>query len=630
MLDREKLLKRIEVRQKKLEYASKNLKEHFVGIDTIIDKIFQNIKVWYLLPEILTRPMIICLWGLTGVGKTDLVRRLVKLLDYSDRFSEIELSGDRSISWYSSISSLLNQNPNIISGRSNIILLDEIQRFRTIDEFGKEIKTNFADVWSLLSDGKLPHRSDLEDLWYHMYDAKRSDTKVKEDSKSKEPKKEEKWSIGFWGAKRIKKELRLEDSLETILSWDQNKIFNLIKDNIDSNKIYEYDDYSKSLIFISGNLDEAYQFADETGEVDVDADVFYSKSLRLNVLDIKKALKKRFKPEQIARFGNIHVLYPSLSKKSYEGIIRRKIKESCKDIEVNFGIKVEVDESILSLIYKNGVFPVQGTRPVFSTIQEVFDANLPYFLFKAFVDNKNLITMSYKDKKIFADISGVMEYVEYVGTLDEIKAKNFVEVDKRALVSVHESGHAIVYAVLRGKAPTQIISSTIDNGKGFMTGHSYCKSKKILTDELTILLAGRKAEEIIFGSENITSGASADLSVATSLIAMGIRTYGLHNGLSVVTTPHRDVSDAYNTNIHKADNLIEKILQDSMKRASKILSKHYKLFKEVADELFKSTEISSEKFQKICRSHNVEVAIVPNDYIIYPPYSNILNKYNSK
>ena len=49
-------------------------------------------------------------------------------------------------------------------------------------------------------------------------------------------------------------------------------------------------------------------------------------SFFLNLLSIKKALWKRFKPEQIARFGNIHVIYPSLSKLSYYGIIKKKIK----------------------------------------------------------------------------------------------------------------------------------------------------------------------------------------------------------------------------------------------------------------------------------------------------------------
>jgi len=82
---------RISVRKKVLDKASINLKKHFVGIDHIIDGVMKNIEAWYVLPEILTRPVILNLWGLTGVGKTDLVRRLVKELSFQDRFLELQL-----------------------------------------------------------------------------------------------------------------------------------------------------------------------------------------------------------------------------------------------------------------------------------------------------------------------------------------------------------------------------------------------------------------------------------------------------------------------------------------------------------------------------------------------------------
>ncbi len=75
-------IKEITERRKVLVKASKNLKKHFVGIDSIIDEVISNIEVWYLMPELLTRPVVVNLWGMTGVGKTDLIRRLVRELNY--------------------------------------------------------------------------------------------------------------------------------------------------------------------------------------------------------------------------------------------------------------------------------------------------------------------------------------------------------------------------------------------------------------------------------------------------------------------------------------------------------------------------------------------------------------------
>ena len=84
-----------------------------------------------------------------------------------------------------------------------------------------------------------------------------------------------------------------------------------------------------------------------------------------------KALGARFKPEQIARFGNMQVIYPSLNKTTYETIIKRKIVSIQENIKDQFGITLDIDQSIGDLIYNNGVFPTQGTRPVFSTISEI-------------------------------------------------------------------------------------------------------------------------------------------------------------------------------------------------------------------------------------------------------------------
>src|SRR5271166_4596400 len=85
------LINRITIRKEKLEEVRIALKNKFIGIDEVIDKIIDNISLWYLTPEIQFKPLIVSLWGITGVGKTDLVRQLVKLLDFTDKFIEIQM-----------------------------------------------------------------------------------------------------------------------------------------------------------------------------------------------------------------------------------------------------------------------------------------------------------------------------------------------------------------------------------------------------------------------------------------------------------------------------------------------------------------------------------------------------------
>jgi cell division protease FtsH len=75
---------RIQERNKVLEGARRVLKAEFIGLDPIIDGIVDTIRSWFLVPEMQNRPLIINLWGMTGVGKTALVCRLAEKLGFSE------------------------------------------------------------------------------------------------------------------------------------------------------------------------------------------------------------------------------------------------------------------------------------------------------------------------------------------------------------------------------------------------------------------------------------------------------------------------------------------------------------------------------------------------------------------
>ena len=157
-------------RRASLDAIRARLKEDFVGIDEIIDSLLDYIQIWYLMPEILTRPIIVCLWGMTGVGKTDLVRRLSQYLEFQERFVEIELGNTDNTTYFSSVSAILKAN-NLVDGKPAMVLFDEIQRFFTIEPDGTPVpSTKFNDFWELLSDGRLAKREKDDIDWYlHEY-----------------------------------------------------------------------------------------------------------------------------------------------------------------------------------------------------------------------------------------------------------------------------------------------------------------------------------------------------------------------------------------------------------------------------------------------------------------------------
>lgn len=119
------------------------------------------------MPDVLVRPIVVNLWGMTGVGKTDLIRRLVSKLEYQDRFVEVELSHGENY-WYTSVASIFESNC-INDGKPAIVLFDEIQRFYTIDPEGKVVtNTRSQDFWELLSDGRLSKKDNKESIDEYM------------------------------------------------------------------------------------------------------------------------------------------------------------------------------------------------------------------------------------------------------------------------------------------------------------------------------------------------------------------------------------------------------------------------------------------------------------------------------
>lgn len=71
----------VEKKRKELFDMSEKLKKEFVGIDNVIDRTVKIMEPWMIIPDAQNRPTIGCLWGMTGTGKTSMVRKIAEILD---------------------------------------------------------------------------------------------------------------------------------------------------------------------------------------------------------------------------------------------------------------------------------------------------------------------------------------------------------------------------------------------------------------------------------------------------------------------------------------------------------------------------------------------------------------------
>ena len=632
-------LKEINTKKQRLEKIKIELKREFIGIDYIIEELVDYIQIWYLMPEILTRPIIVNLWGMTGVGKTDLIRKLVSKLEYQDRFVEVELSNGES-TWNSSVSSILETN-GINNAKPAVVLFDEIQRFYTIDSEGKPLlNTRFQDFWELLSDGKLAKRDAKESiddyLQRYLYAAmQRQKRKQKlKDAPSMPPdplnpmgvvsSEDEEATVGVWEAQSLKKIFDLKESVNEIAEMREEDVLMMMQQTREKKKVYEPINHAKTLIIISGNLDEAYSMANETGETDIEADIFRAYTEKITIVDIKNALSRKFKPEQVARFGNIHLIYKSLRKVDFEHLIQEELVKICKKNKEHFGVDIEISQNFNQLIYQNGVFPVQGVRPVFSSITDIVEANLSKLLFEAFMGNLMHIAMDYdfEKKKIVAQLAGKRTIeLDYVGKIDQIRQDN--SPDMIASIAVHESGHAITYGILLGLAPLQLKSRVASRyAQGFSFPHSIHLSKENIVSKIKIYLAGGIAEEIIFGEDKATVSRSFDREEATSMVMEYIRKYGFDKNFQAWYAH----SGPYSMELSVTDWAIEKMIRDLAKEARELLEANKDFLIYLSKELAQKGSLKPLEVVLIAHKFGHTFEVKEENYLHLASYEGLLNE----
>lgn len=115
---------------------------------------------------------------------------------------------------------------------------------------------------------------------------------------------------------------------------------------------------------------------------------------------------------------------------------------------------------------------------------------------------------------------------------DEKMDRSHFTMEDKEITAFHEAGHALVAKKVSNKirvTKVSIIPST--NGMGGFSINippdKMYQTKNDLLSNIMIALGGRAAEEIIFGVENITTGASSDLEKATEIALAMIGTYGM-------------------------------------------------------------------------------------------------------
>ena len=122
------------------------------------------------------------------------------------------------------------------------------------------------------------------------------------------------------------------------------------------------------------------------------------------------------------------------------------------------------------------------------------------------------------------------------------KKDSVISEKRKKLVAYHEAGHAVVGAVMPDYDPVQKISIIPRGGAGGLTFftpseermESGLYSRSYLQNQMAVALGGRVAEEIIYGEDEVTTGASNDLKQVASVARQMITKFGMSDKLGPV------------------------------------------------------------------------------------------------
>ena len=643
----------IQTKTKQFEEAKNIVKSQFIGLDDEIEKVFDALRVWFITPSLVTQPIIINLFSMSGGGKTSLVRAISKAFDLTgNNYAEFDMAQGENSSIITSIRNRIGDTA-LNSARTSPImfLFDEIQKFATKNEKGEhKDKTTNQDYWTLLSDGLIPssdavsfgelkrcvkdmkqngipfgvlEASDYtEDVKTGKYISRSLLNKYNETVMHNSENPDElltlpelvtfdaehcaQWSFAIYPVLKSinyrNRDTCFDDDYREVLhhmlkpfmqvarinkltlnefqQLDTNQVYELIEQIEKSGSVKSYYDLSNCVFVNCGNLDDIYA-SKAVGERQVEADYFRDKTSKITINDVKYSLGKLFRPEQVARFGNIIIAYKSFSNAGYQAIISQKLEE----LRINISsaltdYNLTIDNSIHELIYINGVYPAQGTRPVYSTI------NIVQSCFSELVFN-SYVAMATNGTVKYNFVDQVIELTDNLGNTfakpfvgDHVNSKKEIDLSLLTHNSVAVATAIVFCCALFNAAPSQMISSE-DSDNCLVIYPSVVSSKKNFEKKISLELCQQAGLQYFFG-DNASLDDFCGLSSATD-IAINLfrfkgqgRALGVPNGLNEIKG---------RLSHSQSDIEAESLLQRIFKETQEMVENHASLITDITSHL---------------------------------------------
>jgi len=200
---------------------------------------------------------------------------------------------------------------------------------------------------------------------------------------------------------------------------------------------------------------------------------------------------------------------------------------------------------------------------------------------------------------------------------------------RKSLVAYHEAGHALVGALMPDYDPVQKISIIPRGRAGGLTWFTPSEdrmdsglySRSYLQNQMAVALGGRIAEEIIFGEEEVTTGASNDLQQVARVARQMVTRFGMSDRLGPVALGRsqgnmflgRDIAaerDFSEETAAAIDDEVRNLVDQAYRRAKAVLTENRLVLEDLAAMLVERETVDSEELQELLATSDVKMASI--------------------
>ena len=210
---------------------------------------------------------------------------------------------------------------------------------------------------------------------------------------------------------------------------------------------------------------------------------------------------------------------------------------------------------------------------------------------------------------------------------------------KKRLVAYHEAGHAIVGALMPEYDPVTKISIVPRGAAGGLTFfapseerlESGLYSRTYLENQMAVAMGGRVAEELIFGAENVTTGASGDFQQVSRTARMMIEQMGFSDKIGQIalksgggqTFLGNDAgrgADYSQTTADIVDSEVQALVEVAYRRAKDLVQENIQCLHDVAEVLLDKENIDGDEFEQIMLKAKAKLYLKDDNSAVDVPF----------